>query len=216
MGALSHHDALAAGHFRDTASEGLLKKKERNCGMVGVGCSRDEAQGLMKKTGLSATIACFDELGIFARRLKVGVAYPWPQMHDCCSEYYASIEDIKQRIPAKPEATMVSPSNLINPVLFSDALKELVIPAAGDNTTPAVDLLVEIGPHSALGGPVEQILSHHGIRDVDYTSMLVRGQSALDTSLALASELFRRGVQLDVADVNGDAGNCRLLTDLPP
>ncbi|KAI1771028.1 hypothetical protein F4818DRAFT_454916 [Hypoxylon cercidicola] len=252
MGAISHRDALAAAYFRGVASAGLIKKKKTG-GMMAVGCSRDELQKLMKETRLDATVACvnspsnvtvsgevatldslkaiLDERNVFARRLKVEVAYHSPHMHQCSGEYYASIADIKQQAVEQRSVTMVSSvlgyeiepdhlgpyywvQNLVNPVLFSDALKEMVAPVDA-NGEKVVDMLIEIGPHSALGGPCEQILAFHRIKNVDCTSMLVRGQSAIDTSLSLAAELFRQGAPIDVSKVNGDS-SCRLLTDLPP
>ena len=256
MGALSHRDALVAAYFRGTASAGLTKKKQIG-GMMAVGCSRDEAQELMEEKKLHVTVACvnspsnvtlsgdvttlealraiLDERGVFARRLKVGVAYHSPHMHLCSGEYYAAIADLRhtpaeETVQQQPvtmvssvlgyevEAAELGPyywvQNLINPVLFTDAVKELVSPADTNGET-AIDLLIEVGPHSALGGPIEQILSSHGIKNVSYTSMLVRGQSALDTSMSLAAELFRQGVPINVSKANGDS-HCRLLTDLPP
>lgn len=263
IGALSHRDAIAVAYFRGKASAGL---KHRSGGMMAVGCSRTEAQKLMAETNLQATVACVNSpsnvtisgdvatletlqstlvgRGVFARRLKVDVAYHSSHMNSCSSEYYAAIEDLATRAPefdqehhqerppvmvssvtgSEADPELLGPyywiRNLISPVLFTDAVKELVCP---ENAAPqeqeqqstAVDVLVEIGPHSALGGPIEQILSHHSIRDVVYLSVLTRGQSALDTSLHLAAELFRSGVALHVPNVNGDA-NCRLLTNLPP
>lgn len=263
VGALSHRDALAAAYFRGTASAGLVGKGQAG-GMMAVGCSREDMRTLLADAGLMATIACvnspsnvtvsgdvvaldalkalLDERRIFARRLKVEVAYHSPHMHLCSQEYYNLIADIgqqdlqqqqQQRGPPAQATTMVSSvlgyevdhsqlgpyywvQNLINPVLFLDALKEMVSPAdAEGEETNAVDLLVEVGPHSALGGPAEQILSFHGIKNIDYTSVLVRGQDAIETSMRLAAELFQRGMPgLDVYKVNGDA-HCRLLTDLP-
>lgn len=260
IGALSHRDALAVAYFRGTASSGpSMRKGNLNGGMMAVGCSREEAQKLMAKTKLHATVACvnspsnvtlsgdvgvlealrtiLDERGIFARRLKVNVAYHSSHMHLCSAEYYASIADVgvggtqvEEEAESQQPITMVSSvtgnevdsellgpyywvQNLISPVLFTDAVKELVCPADAVGEK-AVDLLVEIGPHSALGGPVEQILSSHGI-NIAYASMIVRGQSAIDTSLALAAELFLQGVAIKVTEVNDDVSHKRLLTDLP-
>ncbi|KAG9769377.1 putative polyketide synthase, partial [Aureobasidium melanogenum] len=184
---------------------------------------------------LEAIKAILNSRGTFAKRLKVGVAYHSTHMHSVSMDYYAAIaeigqDDISPELQQQRESvTMVSSvsgqevdasdlgpyywvQNLISPVLFADAVKELVLPANG-NGEKTVDLLIEIGPHSALGGPIEQTL--RSITGVNYTSMLVRNQSALDTSMALAADLFRRGVSFDVAKVNADA-NCKLLTDLPP
>ena len=258
IGALSHRDAVAAAFFRGKASDGL---KHRKGGMMAVGCSREEAQKLMAETKLQATVACvnspsnvtlsgdaaalealqviLEERCVFARRLKVDVAYHSAHMNSCSAEYAASIADLECRPAASDEEGQQQPiimvssvtgsevdpealgpyywvRNLISPVLFADAVKELVSPADGeDRRNNAVDLLIEVGPHNALGGPVEQILSHHGIQNVSYMSVLTRGENALDTSLNLAAKLFRHGVPIDVPKVNDDS-HCRLLTHLPP
>lgn len=262
VGALSHEDALAAAYYRGKASA-AVKKGGRLGGMMAVGCSPEDAKMVMVETGLRVTVACvnspssvtlsgdvealealrvvLEERGVFARRLKVEVAYHSPHMHSCSTEYSADIEHLEPR-PAtaqdyedgpgqqQPSVVMVSSvtgneadpemlgsyywvRNLISPVLFADAVKELVSPAGEEGN--AVNMLIEIGPHSALQGPTEQTLSHHGIKNVRYLSMLTRGENALTTSLNLAAELFRRGVVVDVAKVNDD-NHCRLLTDLPP
>jgi zearalenone synthase (highly reducing iterative type I polyketide synthase) len=104
--------------------------------------------------------------------------------------------------------------NLVSPVLFTDALEELVLPVEGDGES-TVDTLIEVGPHGALGGPVEQILGHYGIKNVTHHSMLTRGQDALDNALKLASGLFLEGAPVDIQKANGDLSS-RLLTDLPP
>ncbi|KAL8807198.1 MAG: hypothetical protein Q9182_000880 [Xanthomendoza sp. 2 TL-2023] len=253
IGALSHCDAVAAAFFRGKASAGLKNLKG---GMMAVGCSLQQARKLLseiKLTGgmiavgcvnspssvtLSGDVAALEELraildkrGVFARRLKVDVAYHSTHMNAAFDEYSASIANIEPTPPYTGQPIMVSSvtggevdaellgpyywvRNLISTVLFADALKELVIPADGDGKN-AVDLLIEIGPHSALGGPIEQILSHHGIKNVGYTSMLTRGENSLDCSLNLASDLFLHGVPITVQNANSDSQG-RLLADLPP
>jgi zearalenone synthase (highly reducing iterative type I polyketide synthase) len=260
LGALSHRDALAVAYFRGKASASL---KHRTGGMMAVGCSREDAKRLITEAKIPVTVACvnspsnvtlsgdsvhlealkavLDKQGIFARRLKVDVAYHSSYMHSCSSGYYASIEDMEygivvsnddddegQKRPimvssvtgAEIDAEELGPyywiRNLTSPVLFTDAIKELASPIGTENPkTKDVDVLVEIGPHSTLGGPIEQILSHYGIQNIAYVSVLTRGKSAVDTSLSLAAELFRHGVAIETSRVNGDY-NCHLLTDLPP
>lgn len=111
-------------------------------------------------------------------------------------------------VPSK----LVGVRNLISPVLFEDAVRHLISTGEEDHD---IDLLIELGPHSTLGGPIEQILSHYSIANIGYKSVLTRGENALDTSLKLAADLFRLGASIDVSKVNGDS-NCRLLTHLPP
>lgn len=259
MGALSHHDAIAAAYFRGNASAGL---KHLKGGMMAVGASPEEARQFILEAALnsgSVSIACvnspssvtlsgdvaaleelraiLEERGVFARRLKVDVAYHSSHMNSAVGKYYASIADIEPAQPSDGHPIMVSsvtnsevdaellgPSywvrNLISPVLFADAVKELVRPSSSssddDGEENTVDLLVEVGPHSALGGPVEQILSHHGIKNVAYSSALTRGANALDSVLKLAGDLFLHGASFSLQTANGDGSQCRLLTDLPP
>lgn len=256
IGALSHRGALAAAYFRGKASAGINKGAG---GMMAVGCSREEAQRLMKETTLEVAVACvnspssvtlsgdtstlealrviLDKRGVFARRLKVDVAYHSSHMHACSGKYYTSIEDLECTLAKSTEEThqvmMVSSvtgsavdmeflgpyywiQNLISPVLFTDAIREMVTPASFEGEqNKDIDLLIEVGPHGALGGPIENILSHHGIKNVAYASMLTREQSALDTSQKLAATLFLHGVAINVEKINGDS-NCLVLTDLPP
>nr|B3FWU0.1 RecName: Full=Reducing polyketide synthase rdc5; Short=R-PKS rdc5; AltName: Full=Hypothemycin biosynthesis cluster protein rdc5 [Pochonia chlamydosporia]ACD39774.1 reducing polyketide synthase [Pochonia chlamydosporia] len=254
MGALTHRDALAAAYFRGKASANV----KRRGGMMAVGTTPEDAKKLITETKAQATVACvnsprsitlsgdvdalealretFEKQGVFARRLKVDVAYHSSHMRSCSAEYQSSIMDLEPSEldganESKEPILMVSSvtgglvdaealgpyywiRNLISPVLFSDALKELVCPADSGGSSD-VDMLIEIGPHSALRAPIEQILSHHDIKNVEYASMLTRGESGSETILGFAAELFRRGVPFDIAKANDDA-QCRLLTDLPP
>ena len=256
MGALSHRDALFAAYFRGVASARLRSKEQRG-GMMAVGLSRDEAEAVMEETDFHVRVACvnapasvtlsgdvstleslraaLNERNVFARRLKVDVAYHSSQMHLCSAEYFASIDNLGQtqaeNADQQQEVTMISSvtgseidpdslgayywvQNLISPVLFTDAVAEMVSPADADGTK-SLDFLLEIGPHGALGGPIEQIISSIGIPEMNYKSMLTRGQNAVDTSLSVAVELINQGVPVNVPAANGDL-NCRLLQDLPP
>ncbi|KAJ4315564.1 Highly reducing polyketide synthase Dhc3 [Neodidymelliopsis sp. IMI 364377] len=273
IGLLSHRDAIAVAYFRGVSATKLrIEFPHLKGSMMAVGCSHHEADNLITQSKLGGTVvvACvnspssvtvsgdvetlerlriiLDNRNIFARRLKVEVAYHSKHMNHVFGSYSASIADVEPTRPDLDEEyngsssiqTMVSSvtgqevspellgpyywaRNLISPVLFSEAVKELVLPADSDTSkyvdgigrANSVDLLIEIGPHSALGGPIEQILDHHSIKNVGYNSMLVRGRSALETSLELASNLFLRGIPIEISKVNSDL-NPRRLVDLPP
>ncbi|KAK0728741.1 phenolpthiocerol synthesis polyketide synthase ppsB [Lasiosphaeria miniovina] len=288
IGALSHRDAIAAAYFRGQAATKLrAESPDLRLGMMAVGCSREDADALIAQrfeggSGSSgrATVACvnspssvtlsgdvdsleqlravLDERKVFARRLKVEMAYHSTHMNRVMDYYLSTIADIEP-LPSpddgdddgdddddddsdsesghSSQGTMVSSvtgfeispealgpyywvRNLVSPVLFSDAVKELVAPdddGEDQEEGTTVDLLIEVGPHGALGGPVEQILSHHGIQGVGYESMLTRGKDARQTSLQLAAKLVLAGVPVDVAQVNGDGEvRTQVLTDLPP
>ena len=118
-------------------------------------------------------------------------------------------------------------SNMIRPVLFSDALKSSL--RYKDSTSKRrrkkayVEHLIEIGPHSALKGPIKQLLCHETLgyapSDVTYHSFIERGKNACETALIVEGRLFQYGLPIVVNEtINGLAGQERegFLVDVPP
>lgn len=88
-------------------------------------------------------------------------------------------------------------SNLESPVLFKEAVEELV------NTT-GVDILIEIGPHSALRSPLRQIAkSILRSNTPDYIPTLIRGNDGIKNVLDTAGILFAKGYPVNLECVNG-------------
>lgn len=107
--------------------------------------------------------------------------------------------------------------NMINPVLFAQALHETVL---GKSKRQQVDAVVEIGPHSALAGPIRQSLKSEPLLkmlDVAYGSCLERGKDAVQTVQGLAGFLIERGWPVSTARVNFPRGTLGLqvATGLP-
>ncbi|KAF7543126.1 hypothetical protein G7Z17_g10993 [Cylindrodendrum hubeiense] len=98
--------------------------------------------------------------------------------------------------------------NFESPVRFSSAVRTLV------DTQPSSSeqLFIEIGPHSALAGPLRQILSACGRTKYSYASAMIRGGDCTQSALALAGELYLQGVSINLAKISpvGD-----VVTDLP-
>ncbi|KAK2003339.1 beta-ketoacyl synthase domain-containing protein [Colletotrichum falcatum] len=179
----------------------------------------------------------------FAVRLIVEVAYHSEHMETIFPGYVQSLSHIRPGAGPTPDAideeavTMVSSveaaeidpealgayywgRNLVSPVMFSDALLQLVCPAAegpvnADGNTNDIDLLVEIGPHPALKQSIKEILAASGAKGVGYLSSLSRGTNDEDMALSLAGNLWTAGAAIDVSKVNGDS-DVDMLTDLPP
>ncbi len=259
IGALSHQDAVALAFSRGQASA-LITDKRRNLkgGMMAVGLSRREAEEWISRvdTGkinvacinppqsvtISGDLSAIDQLlslleaeKIFARKLKVEVAYHSHHMSEIVADYLLAISDIEGRRPTVAVAQMISSvtgdevvpeelgayywaRNLTSPVEFADALLELVTGGVSTRERSAahmVDMVIEIGPHSALRGPIQQILHAGNIKDVEYGCILERGKDGIETTLALAADLFSRGAPLNVQGVNDD-NECKPLTNLPP
>lgn len=108
--------------------------------------------------------------------------------------------------------------NLTAPVQFSTAVTEAFARGANQVASTTLDLIVEIGPHSALRSPLGDILKGLG-RDIanDYVSILHRGRAADLTALECAGKLYTLGVLEDLAKVNEiTKPKAKLITSLPP
>jgi zearalenone synthase (highly reducing iterative type I polyketide synthase) len=110
--------------------------------------------------------------------------------------------------------------NLVSPVLFSTAVATLLRqPKTGRRQTRATeaafDILLEIGPHAALKGPLRQILQAHDASHVPYVPILLRGENGSLTALAAAGTLFCHGVGVDIKAANQSLNQTNILTDLP-
>ncbi|KAL1862392.1 Type I Iterative PKS [Paecilomyces lecythidis] len=185
---------------------------------------------------VSGDVPAIDELEkklqerqIFNRRLKIDVAYHSNHMKSISTEYLASVESVKPSLSSKAtfyssvlaraaESSELDASywvqNLTSPVLFPDALHALV----ADNERP--NLLVEIGPHSALKGPILETLKGLGsiASKVSYTPTIVRNGDAVESLLNTASAAYVRGAALNMTEINfpcSKARHCSFLTDLP-
>ncbi|KAI5786964.1 hypothetical protein DFH27DRAFT_518306 [Peziza echinospora] len=88
-------------------------------------------------------------------------------------------------------------ANLEAPVLFSQALTHMI-------TAHNIEQLVELGPHSALSGPVRDIRESLGLTSAKlaYAPSLIRGQDSVTSVLALAGNLWIRDFPVDMARVN--------------
>lgn len=98
-------------------------------------------------------------------------------------------------------------SSYDSPVLFHTAVETLLAMRSSSNPP----LLLEIGPHSALAGPIRQILK--GVQsDAFYVPTLVRNENDTHSMLTAAGQLFLKGLQLDFRALNPDG---QVLTNLP-
>ncbi len=102
--------------------------------------------------------------------------------------------------------------NISDPVLFNQAAQSLL------SSEPSIDHIIEIGPHSALAGPIRQIKAALGYSNerLTYLPSLIRGSNGVDDMLGLAGALFLTGYPVDIPRINAKEGSTpRLLVDLP-
>lgn len=172
---------------------------------------------------------------IFARRLLVPTGYHSHHMEPIAEPYAAWLRE-----HIKPEAQMhsiiySSPTtggritsveeiasaehwvkSLTNPVLFVQSFTNMCF--AGPDKPSDVDMVIELGGHSALSGPIAQIKetdAFHGTK-IGYGSCLIRKKNAIQTIQSLVCELAQSGYPIDMGGVNLTSfGQRRVLTDLP-
>ncbi|KAF2015178.1 hypothetical protein BU24DRAFT_372104 [Aaosphaeria arxii CBS 175.79] len=134
--------------------------------------------------------------GMFVRKLQVDTAYHSHHMNLVDATYWVN--------------------NLTCAVRFDEAVQSMC-QASGDSKS-GVTLLVELGPHAALQGPIKQILKHIGAPKIGYTSALSRKKNAVATALSMAGVLFVKGIILNMGAINFPTPLERppqVLTDLP-
>ncbi|KAJ6069226.1 hypothetical protein N7499_011113 [Penicillium canescens] len=130
-------------------------------------------------------------------------------------------------------------SNLLGQVKFSESVRNLCFETntqrsgytesvrtrrVGAAQKANVDCLIEIGPHSALAGPINQILQADtklNSADIVYASVLKRQNNAVATALDMAATLASLNYPVNFGAINspeGPGGTCmpQLLVDLPP
>ncbi|KAF2010557.1 hypothetical protein BU24DRAFT_472713 [Aaosphaeria arxii CBS 175.79] len=163
--------------------------------------------------------------GTFARLLKVKVGYHSPQM--CCiASEYAELMGVLRPDPSSTKVTMVSSvtgsiidqhvvchaaywvRNMISRVNFLAAIqicyqkkrtKDMKNLNGSHAENIRANVWLEIGPHSALQGPLKQSL--HGMEPqapVNYTSAMVRNVSALSSLLTAIGSLWQQNVNIDM------------------
>ncbi len=214
-------------------------------GKVAVACVNSPTS-----TTISGDLTAIDELQaeledkkLFARKLAVEVAYHSHHMALVAEEYSAAISGISP-LPEREgvqffssvtgnraTASDLGPAywvrNMLGQVKFAEAVRQLCVETTGGKktrkraTTPAVNVIIEIGPHAALAGPIKQIIQADPklkTLSITYLSALIRKCSAMETAHDLACKLITRGYSIAIPAINRPVGreSHSLLVDLPP
>lgn len=103
-------------------------------------------------------------------------------------------------------------SNFESPVLFNTGVANLV--SYHNANSKASLVFLEIGPHSALGGPLRQILAK-SFASYPYMSCLVRGKNGSETFLSAVGQLWIHNLQINLNRLTNPDGTARVVPDLP-
>ena len=177
---------------------------------------------------------------IFVRRLAVNTAYHSHHMAIVADSYLAALRHIPKPTAAQGIRYYSSVTggaidgetldaaywveNMVSQVRFSQSLQSLCQGHGQDQSAgdpdwrkPAVDLILEVGPHSALAGFVKQNLAALGEPKIRYSSCLLREKNGTRTVLNAASELYMAGYPVDLKAMNPNVSetDSQVLVDLP-
>ncbi|KAF3057968.1 Lovastatin diketide synthase LovF [Daldinia childiae] len=222
-GALTLEAAMSAAYYRGQAIIALKENfPDVKGSMMAVGMGANELQPLFKQLRhpLQAVAACenspisttvsgdaeaIDQLSnimtekqIFNRKLFIDVAYHSPHMKLIAEIYHNMIADVEL---SKTNRDVEFFSSLRSRKVNMDELGPHIL---CEESEP--DVLIEIGPHAALKGPILQTLKTMQLpasKTPPYIPTLIRGRDATETTLELAGQLFVRGYEgIDFFNIN--------------
>ncbi|KAL6816622.1 putative polyketide synthase [Trichoderma sp. SZMC 28015] len=237
VGALTHRQAMATAYYRAIlAAEESARVGPQKGGMAAVVADSVTVSG--DNEAVAAVEALCKDEGVFARKLKVEQAYHSHHMDPLADAYHELLRKEMARTATKTlEAEIEELEDGELKVIFSSAVtggritdaKEIADPdhwvgnmVLGDTEDASgrnIDVVLEVGPHTALGGPIREIMSlveFDGI-ELPYWGALVRNEHAGDTMRTAAINLLKEGLPPSSSDRWHlyDDDLPRVLTDLP-
>lgn len=217
--------AMMSVNLAETDAESYLIKVSPP-GRVSVACINSPTNVTLSgdENAIDQLQVSLEKDGVFARKLRTGVAYHSSAMHQVAEEYLSSLGHLEPRESYGGNPFMVSTvtsqkvatislldpqywvDNLKSPVRFTDALQYVV------HTAPKVDGLklitdyLEIGPHGALQRPIRDSLAYAGNSTARYGSVLSKQDSPSKSVLQLVGQLFTFGHPISITAANQQNG----------
>ncbi|KAH7127804.1 putative polyketide synthase [Dactylonectria estremocensis] len=242
--------AMMACGLSEEAAQEYISRLDTSAGKVNVACINSPSNVTVSGDvdAIDALEKTLKEENVFARKLKVSTAYHSHHMLEVAEQYLETLADLQLSnagVSLGRTCEMISTvtctstagvdldakywvDNMLSPVRFSQGLQMLCTKSSGTGrakrrgNNTGVNILVEIGPHSALAGPVKQVLVANDLQKnggIAYYSALVRDKDACETTLEAAASLWARGVPAQLQKANEPDQTSSLpqvLVDLPP
>ena len=226
---------LSVGLGETAAMSHVAKLRE---GLVSVACVNSPSNVTISgdETAINELKQQLDSLSIFNRKLLVDTAYHSHHMRAISERYTRLLNSLAWKEPRQniqfvssvtvgEKRTEFGPSywtnNLVSTVRFSQALEYVCRTLNTPSASACHHAFIEIGPHSALSGPVRETIVALQLTSFRYSykCTLVRKQNAISTILELSGELFDHGLRVNLEHVN-DYGwpisKRKVIHDLPP
>jgi acyl transferase domain-containing protein len=225
-GALSAGDAIVAAYYRGAVAKqqtrpggmaaiglGRDEVKQFLVPNVGIACE-NSPQSVTLSGDADKVIEVVNTISaarpdVLARLLKVDKAYHSYHMAEVGSIYFDLVgPNVGGKAPRTPFFSSVEgrllnkndkldarywQKNLESPVLFTDAVSAITRHPIGQNA-----VFLEVGPHSALAGPLRQILvARDSAKSSPYVASMLRGQDCTESFLAAIGGLYSLHVPVD-------------------
>ncbi|CRG89167.1 putative polyketide synthase 17 [Talaromyces islandicus] len=220
---------MAVGITEERAKEKILAL-DQTLGKAFVACVNSPTNITVSgdRPALEAISKDLQEENAFVRFLKVSTAYHSHHMEAVAGDYEESLKGMEVNAISKDvemvstvTGDIVKPTDVLGPsywcknmvgcVRFNDGLQVLCAPRAttkrarrGAGAKAGIDVLLEVGPHAALAGPIKQCLGVPALEKsgIVYKSVLSRGHDACQTTLEAATFLFAKGRNVDLYKAN--------------
>ena len=217
--------AMLSVNLAEPEAESYLVKASLP-GRVSVACINSPTNVTLSgdENSIDQLQVCLEKDGVFARKLRTGVAYHSPAMHQVAEEYLSSLSRLEPRELYSGNPFMVSTvtsqkvatisllepqywvDNLESPVRFADALQYVVHTALKVDGLKPITNYLEIGPHGALQRPVRDCLAYAGNSTARYGSILSKQVAASKNILQLVGQLFTCGHRVSITAANQQDG----------
>lgn len=187
-----------------------------------------------------------DQQKIFARKLMVDIAYHSRHMELVAGKYLNLLDRIERGTTPRQPVTMISSvtgervetndlstpeywvSNMVSPVRFSEVINQICARSASRIRKKLdlshrnhfhINMLIEIGPHPALRGPIRDILTKlPGGGNITYCTILARKQPAMQSFINAIGHLKCLGYFIDLEKISLNSkgyDGCMALPNLP-
>ncbi|KAL4975321.1 hypothetical protein BDW66DRAFT_152136 [Aspergillus desertorum] len=239
---LDNQGAMVALGMGAHETKSYLAQLDAKHGIASVACVNSPASTTVSgdEDAVAAVEALARKDGIYTHRLKIQTAFHSHHISPIAGPYRSALQKLLSRSEChgKDRITFSSPvtggristlsklsepehwvDSLLQPVQFVDAFTDMVLGDA-DVSGTNIDVILEVGPHTALGSPIKQILAGSDFTNLDlpYIGCLVRGTSAVESMHSLAASLVAEGLPLNMDAVNFPLGRppaVRVLSNLP-
>ncbi|KAK0617489.1 hypothetical protein B0T14DRAFT_484399 [Immersiella caudata] len=239
---------MAIGLRRDKAQEYIGHLQPENARGISVACVN--SQNSVTASGDIPAIAELETLlvrdGVFCRRLRINGAFHSQHMAPISEKYMTLLRPLLMESKHAAKMTTTRPggsaifsssvtggrlvdlqrlataeywnANMLGVVEFEASFRAMCV--CDDGGSQTVDVILELGPHGSMGGPIQDLLTLPDLaaKSFSYLNCLVRKKNGVDTMHTLVCDLLARGHPVDLLPVNfphGRGDDVGVVHDLP-